>query len=332
VTKILVTGGAGYIGSHVVLELLDNGFEVVVIDDLSSGFQSLVDKRAIFEKCNIGDKKKISQILDKHSFDGVIHLAASICVAESVADPMKFYQNNVVASLNFLEVLLQKKITNFVFSSSAAVFGNVTKEQIPIVENCAKNPINSYGFSKLIIENALYDIAKSDSNFRFVILRYFNACGADLKLRSGECHPNETHLIPLAIQAAIDQNRSFEIFGDDFSTPDGTCIRDYIHVSDLSQIHLSAMKYLLKNGESDSFNCGYKRGFSVKQIVDAVEKNAQKKVNVKIAARREGDAEILIADNSKLISKLNFKPQYDDLGLIIKSAYDWKIHQANSCL
>ncbi len=324
-TKILVTGGAGYIGSHVVLELLDNGFEVVVVDDLSYGFENLVDKRAIFEKANIGNSDKISKIINQHSFDGVIHLAGFICISQSVIDPITYYKNNVTASLNFLEILRSKKITNFIFSSSAAVFGNVTKEQIPINENCPKNPINPYGASKLMIENILSDIAVSSNDFRFVILRYFNACGADLKLRSGECHNPETHLIPLAIRSTLGKNKEIKIFGNDFETPDGTCIRDYIHVSDLAQIHVSALKYLLNGGESDSFNCGYKKGFSVQQIIDSVKKNTGKKFKSVTVKRRDCDPDILIADNTKLIKKLGFKPQYDDLDIIIKSAYNWAV-------
>lgn len=323
-TKILVTGGAGYIGSHVVLELLDSGFEVVVIDNLSHGFEHLIDKRAIFEKADIGDCKKVSKIIDKYSFNGVIHLAGLICVSQSIINPASYYQNNFVASLNFIEVLRHKKITNFVFSSTAAVFGNVAKEQIPIKENCPKNPINPYGFFKLKIEEALLERSGVDNDFRFVILRYFNACGADLNLRSGECHQPETHLIPLAIQAALNKKNEIQIFGDDFNTPDGTCIRDYIHVSDLAKIHVSSIKYLFNGGESENFNCGYKRGFSVKQIIDAVRKNTGKDFKSVVTKRRNGDPEILIADNAHLMTKLGFKPQYNDLDIIIKSAYDWE--------
>ncbi|MBU6339214.1 MAG: UDP-glucose 4-epimerase GalE [Rickettsiales bacterium] len=264
-------------------------------------------------------------MIDKYSFDGVIHLAASTCIADSVMNPLKFYQNNVVATKNFLEVLLSKKISNFVFSSTAAVFGNVLQDQIPIKENCAKNPLNPYGASKLEIENTLTKIANSNSDFRFVTLRYFNACGADLEMRSGECHENETHIIPLALQVALGQRSEFEIFGDDYNTFDGTCVRDYIHVSDLAKIHVNAVKYLMGGGKSDSFNCGYKSGFSVREIISAIEKNTQKNVNVKITKRREGDPDILIADNSHLINKLGFKPQYNDLDLIIKTAYNWEI-------
>jgi len=327
VGKVLVTGGSGYVGSHVVLELLDSGFEVVV-DNLSYGLQSLIDKRAIFENCDFGNKEQISKVIDKYSIVAVVHLAAYSCIVGSKVDPIVFYQKNVAATLNFLEVLQSKKISNFVFSSTASVFGNVLKEQIPIKENCAKNPINSYGYYKLVVENFLNDIASFYNDFRFVILRYFNACGADLKLRSGECHKNETHIIPLAIQNALGRRKEFQIFGDDFNTFDGTCIRDYIHVSDLGRIHVNAVKYLLDGGESDSFNCGYKHGFSVKQIIDAVEKTTGKNVQFKVVARREGDPEVLIADNTHLINKLKFTPQYDDLDVIIKSAYEWEIKRS----
>ncbi len=328
--RILVTGGAGYIGSHVVLELLDSGFAVVVLDDLSNGFECLIDKRAIFEQGDFGNKKQVLAIIDKYSFAGVIHLAASNCVVSSLVDRVKFDKNNVDASVKFFEILRSKKIPNFVFSSSAAVFGNVAKEQIPITESCAKNPISLYGLSKLLIENGLNNMANFYNDFRFVILRYFNACGADLNLRSGECHQDETHLIPLALQTALGRRRELEIFGDDFATSDGSCIRDYIHVSDLARIHVLAIKYLLNGGASDSFNCGYKGGFSVKQIVKKVEEITGKKITAKIIARRQGDPDILIADNTKLVDRLGFQPQFDDIDLIIKSAYDWEVKKLQS--
>lgn len=322
---ILVTGGAGYIGSHIVLGLVDSGFKVVVVDNLSTGFSKLLDKRAVFEKGDIGDQKNMLRIVDQYNPKGVIHLAAFSRVAESVANPEKYHQNNVVASLNLLDVLQQRNISNFVFSSSAAVFGNVDAKQIPIDENCPKNPISPYGQSKLVIEKALIKMAQENSDFRFVTLRYFNACGADIALRSGECHDPETHIIPLLAKTAIGTINGFQIFGDDFDTVDGTCIRDYIHVSDLSQIHINALQYLLAAGQSDDFNCGYGYGYSVKEIVSAVQDYAKKELNITTVGRRQGDPDILVANNKKLMDKLGFKPRFNDLETIVKTAYDWEV-------
>ena len=329
--KILVTGGAGYIGSHVALELLDGGYDVVVLDDLSCGFEFLIDKRAKFFRGCIGDVGLVGDIIDGCGIDGVVHLAGFIAVGESVLDPLKYYDNNAAKSLRFLQVLVDKKVGNFVFSSTAAVFGNVGKDEIPINENCLKKPINPYGRSKLFIEDALVDIGNVVGDFNSVILRYFNACGADFEKRAGECHDPETHLIPLAIRAAMDGG-VMKVFGDDYDTFDGTCVRDYIHVSDLARIHVLALNYLFDGGKSDDFNCGYKKGFSVRQIIDVVKDVAGDDFEVVVEGKRSGDPDILIADNFKLVEKLGFKARFCDLKTIIESAYGWEKKRRKSFL
>lgn len=314
--KILVTGGAGYIGSITVKALQKAGHEVVVFDNLEYGHKWAVDTPLV-----IGDllKKEDLQKLDSYTFDAVIHFAAYLQVGESMINPYKYFQNNMLGGLNLLEYMKEKKIPSIVFSSTAAVFG--MPEHTPIREDDSKKPESVYGESKLMFEKVLswYDTI---FGIKSVVLRYFNAAGAALDGSLGEDHNPETHIIPVAIKKAL-KGEAFSLFGDDYPTPDGTCIRDYIHVEDLAQAHILAIEYLGKEKKSDSFNLGVGKGYSNKEVVDMVKRITGIDFTVNIEKRRPGDPAILLADNTKAKSVLGFNPQYSDLETIVKTAWNW---------
>ena len=331
--QILVTGAAGYIGSHVVKQLLEQtNYEIIIIDNLSTGFETTIDtlksldstnKRIKYYNQDLSDWEKVENIFKENSIKEIIHFAAFSQVGESMSNPLKYYLNNTVNTTKLIDISIKYGVKKFIFSSTAAVYGEPNKESIPINENLIKNPINPYGSSKLYSEGIIKDAATSNEDFKYVILRYFNVAGADLDGKIGECHNPETHLIPLVVKTALGKRDSIKIFGDDYDTPDGTCIRDYIHVCDLADAHIQALKYLDDN-QSDIFNCGYGYGYSVKEVVEAVKKVSQVDFKIDMESRRAGDPAVLISDNNKIKTKMNWTPKYNDLELICKTALDWE--------
>jgi UDP-glucose-4-epimerase len=320
-STILVTGGAGYIGSHMTLGLLDRGDRVVVIDNLSTGVREQVCSDAEFVEGNVADTELVRGILKRRKVDAVIHFAGSVIVPESVTDPLKYYDNNTAASRNLLAACVAEGIGRFVFSSTAAVYG--MPDTTIVTEETPTAPINPYGRSKLMTEWMLRDIAAAHP-FRVMALRYFNVAGADPAGRTGQSTPRATHLIKRACQAALGRVPALDIFGTDFDTPDGTGVRDYIHVSDLIAAHLLALDALANGTDSDIYNCGYGRGLSVREIIAAVERVAGVKVPAREGPRRAGDPGMLVADSSKLTRQLGWSPRHGDIDEIVKSAYAWE--------
>ena len=321
---ILITGGAGYIGSHVNKLLNQNGYETLVLDNLSKGHKESV-KWGEFVNCDLGDKESLNDIFNTYDIEGVMHFAAFSSVAESMEEPEKYFKNNFENTLNLLSVMKEHRIYKIIFSSTAAVYG--IPDELPITENTLLNPINPYGESKLMVENRLSDEAEF-TPLKYVSLRYFNAAGADFDCEIGENHNPESHLIPLVLDAAIGRRRFISIFGDDYDTRDGTCVRDYIHVNDLAEAHLKAYQYLEQEGsKSDIFNLGNGTGFSVKEVIDVCKEVTGVDFEVKIEGRREGDPDFLIADADKAWKILNWAPKYD-LNKIVESAWAWhqKLH------
>jgi len=319
--NILVVGGAGYIGSHMVLTLLENGYNPITYDNLSEGHRESV-LGGVFIKGDIADSKKLKEVFNSYDISAVMHFAAHCYVGESVKDPQKYYQNNVLNTFNLLKEMLNAKIDKFIFSSTCAVYGN--PQYLPLTEEHVFNPINPYGNTKLTIERMLSDYDKA-YNLRSIRPRYFNAAGADPLSRIGENHSPETHLIPNVINTALGINDVLEVFGDDYETPDGTCIRDYIHILDIAQAHLLALEKLLNGYGSDVFNLGNNKGYSVKEVIDMVEKLSGKSVNVKIVPRRAGDPPILVGSSEKAQNILGWKQKFFDLETIVKTALDWHI-------
>ncbi|VVB81546.1 ADP-L-glycero-D-manno-heptose-6-epimerase [uncultured archaeon] len=318
--NILITGGAGYIGSHVVLKLKEAGHFTVVYDNLSKGFRELVNSDA-FVDGDIHDKSLLDKTIKKHKIEAIMHFAAFIEVGESMKDPKKYFENNSAGTINLLNAAIENKARYFVFSSTAALFGH--PEEMPITENCPFNPINAYGESKLIVEKVLKRYSQA-YDFNYVSLRYFNACGADKQLRTGECHNPETHLIPIALQTAYGKRDKMFIYGTDYNTKDGTCIRDYVHVEDLADAHVLALAYMAKNNKSEVFNLGSGNGYSVKEVIDAVKKITGKDFAVVKGERRAGDPAVLIASSEKIKKVLGWKPKYT-IKDAIKTASDWFI-------
>lgn len=321
--KILITGGAGYIGSHVVKQLGDyTKHEIVVLDNLVTGFrESILYGR--FVEADLSDWNFVADFMKKEQFDAIIHFAASLIVPESVVNPLKYYLNNTANTANLIKCAVESGVKKFIFSSTAATYGEPDKKYIPINEECPTNPINPYGMSKLMSENILRDAAKAHENFKYVILRYFNVAGADVGGRIGQSTKDATHLIKVAAEAATGKRDKILVFGTDYDTPDGSCIRDYIHVDDLASAHLLALDYLDDN-DSDIFNCGYSRGYSVLEVLNTMKKVTGVNFKVELTGRRAGDPAELIADNKKIVNKLKFSPKYNDLELICKTAYEWE--------
>lgn len=318
--KILVTGGAGYIGSVQTKLLLDQGYEVVVLDNLNTGYREMVDSRALFIKGDVRDKEFVTKVLIDNQIDLVIHFAALSLVGESVLKPLKYYDNNVNGFEKLLSAMQEAKVNKIIFSSTAAVYGN--HDIMPISEDYAKKPLNPYGETKLTMEKMIEWTAKT-TDINYVILRYFNVAGAAIDGKCGELHNPETHLIPIALEVARGKRPYLSLFGDNYDTPDHTCIRDYIHVEDLCQAHSLAIDYLNKGQKSDVFNLGYEQGFSVKEIIDSVNKVTKQNIKVKVEPRRAGDPALLIASSAKAQAILGWKPQYNNIDFIIKTAYDF---------
>jgi len=318
---VLVTGGAGYIGGHMVLELLDAGEKVVVLDDLSTGFAWVVPEGVKLVIGDFGDQALIDDICKTHEIEAVAHFAAKIVVPESVSDPLLYYSNNTAKARNLLESVVRNKIKHFIFSSTAAVYGEPPSN--PITEETIRSPINPYGRSKLMVEWMLEDVARA-TGLTYVVLRYFNVAGADPKGRLGQSTPQATHLIKIAVQAALGHRKGMDVFGTDYPTPDGTCIRDYIQVTDLARAHLEALTYLRGKGQSLTCNCGYGRGSSVKEVIDVVKKVTGVDFEVRISGRRAGDPAALVAGADRLREVLGWKPQYDRLDEIVLQAFEWE--------
>ena len=326
--NILLTGGAGYIGSHACLSLLEAGFNVTVIDDLSTGHERLIPYGVEFIKTNINDTKTLDILFKTKKFDALMHFAGFIQVEESVRFPEKYFNNNTTNSIILFEYCYKNGIKNIIFSSTAAVYGNPIKKFI--VEETLLNPLNPYGLSKAHTENKLIQM-KKENKINYIILRYFNVAGADQGLKSGLISKNSTHLIKIASEAATGKRESVTIYGNDYNTPDGTAIRDYIHVSDLADIHLKATEYLISNKKSNIFNCGYGKGYSVKEVVDITNKITGGTIKFKYGKRRLGDAENLVSDISKFHQYIDWAPRYNDLSTIIETAINWerKLNEKN---
>jgi UDP-glucose 4-epimerase len=317
---ILVTGGAGYIGSHVVLQLRARGEQVVVLDDLSRGFrQAVLDTPLVVGK--VGDREKVMEILTTHGVETVMHFAAYTIVPESVAEPLKYYGNNTCSTRNLLECCVETGVRNFVFSSTAAVYG-IPAEGVA-AENSATAPINPYGTSKLMSEWMLRDVGAA-SSLKYVALRYFNVAGSDTSGRIGQATPKATLLVKVAAEAAVGKRSHISIFGTDYPTPDGTGIRDYIHVEDLATAHLDALEYLRRDGASTVLNVGYGHGYSVRQVLESVERLAGRRLNVLEEPRRAGDPPALVARADRIRSELGWRPRLDDLDTIVHTALKWE--------
>lgn len=319
---ILVTGGAGYIGSHAVLGLQDAGWPVVVIDNLLTGFRWAVPDGVPFIEGDIADQPLVEATLRHHAVGAIMHFAGSVVVPESVSDPLNYYLNNTVKTRALLESAVRCDIPHFIFSSTAATYG--VPDENPISEECRQIPINPYGMSKLMSEAMLADISAAHA-MNYCVLRYFNVAGADPKVRSGQSTQGATHLIKVAVEAALGKRGYVSVFGTDFDTPDGTGVRDYIHVSDLAQAHVLALETLLREPRrSHRLNCGYGRGFSVTQVLDAVDRVTHHTIERRLEARRAGDPAALVSDNRQITKQLGWQPRYADLDLIVSHALAWE--------
>src|SRR5688572_11220027 len=327
---VLVTGGAGYIGSHAVLALLDSGWTVAVIDNLVTGFEWAVPKGAAFAKGDIADQPLVSSLIEEHKIGVIIHFAGSIVVPESVVQPLKYYENNTVKSRSLIESAVKGGVRHFIFSSTAATYG--LPEQVPIVETSRTQPINPHGWSKLMTERMLADTAFAH-RLNFCALRYFNVAGADPKGRSGQSTAGATHLIKVAVEAAIGKRQAVSVYGTDYDTPDGTGVRDYIHVSDLAAAHVDALEKLIEDpAASHIMNCGYGRGFSVLEALDSVDRVNNLRLERRMEARRGGDPDALVADNGRVLATLAWRPKLGDLDTIVAHALAWERHLAQSAL
>lgn len=319
--KILITGGAGYIGSHVSHLLVDRGYNITIIDSLLTGNKKLIPKKAKFINSDISNVKKINRILQKNKFDLVIHFAGLIRVDESVKFPKKYLNNNYEKTKIFLSICLKNGLKKLIFSSTAAVYGNPKKNKVS--ENNKLNPLNPYAKSKLMIENFIKKLSKKN-DLKYVILRYFNVAGADKKMRTGLISKYSTHLIKIVSEVAVKKRKKILINGDNYKTRDGTPIRDYIHVSDLAEAHLLSLRYLLKGNKSGIFNCGYGKGYSVKEIIQTANKLFNNTINFSIGPKRPGDSKYVVANPNKFIKTMKWKPKFNNIKKIIVSAVNWE--------
>ncbi|MGQ4244322.1 UDP-glucose 4-epimerase GalE [Enterococcus casseliflavus] len=323
---ILVLGGAGYIGSHAVDQLIEQGKQVVVVDNLLTGHRQAIHPAATFYEGDIRDKSFLQSVFEKETIDGVIHFAASSLVGESVEKPLKYFNNNVYGMQVLLEVMKEHQVKHIVFSSTAATYGE--PDHSPITEETPTNPKNPYGESKLIMEKMMRWCDEA-YGMKYVALRYFNVAGAKSDASIGEDHDPETHLVPIILQAALGQRKEVAIFGEDYDTPDGTCVRDYVHVEDLIAAHLLALEYLQKGNESNVFNLGSNHGYSVKEMVEAARNVTKKEIPARVAPRRAGDPSTLVASSEKARKVLGWKPVYTDVEAIIETAWNWHVSHPN---
>jgi UDP-glucose 4-epimerase len=320
--KILVVGGAGYIGSHMVKMLIANEHHVVTFDNLSNGHRDAV-LGGKFVLGDLTDRITLDAVFEEEKPDAVMHFASFIQVGESVSHPDKYYRNNLSNTINLLDSMLLHNVKNLIFSSTAAIFGE--PNYLPIDELHPNNPVNPYGRTKLMVEQILADYDQA-FGLKYVCLRYFNAAGADPECQLGERHTPETHLVPLVLQVAFGRRSEIIVFGRNYDTPDGTCVRDYIHIVDLCSAHLLALEHLLNGGDSEHFNLGNGDGFSVQEVINAVENVTGNKITVKYGVRRDGDPARLVADSTKARRQLGWKPEYSDLEIILKHAWNWECH------
>lgn len=318
---VLVTGGAGYIGSHTVLALAEAGEDVIVIDDLSTGFSAYLPEGVPLFIGDAGDENLLEGVIAQHDIESIIHFAGSVVVPESMRDPLGYYRNNFTTARNLLNVAVKRGINRFIFSSTAAVYGN--PDLVPVPEHAPTRPLSPYGSSKLMTEIMLHDVAGA-YGMQYVTLRYFNVAGADPQARIGLATVGATHLLKIAVEAATGQRAKIDVFGTDYPTQDGSCIRDFIHVTDLSQAHRSALAYLRNGGASTTLNCGYGRGYSVLETIDAVRRVSGRSFAVQYAPRRPGDIMTMVADTSRIRGLLDWRPQYEDLETIAAHALAWE--------
>ncbi|BCA63361.1 UDP-glucose 4-epimerase [Sphingomonas sp. HMP9] len=320
--KVMVTGGAGYIGSHAVLALLDAGYDVVVLDNLVTGFDWAVDRRATLVEANVADDAKVRAAIRTHGVRAIMHFAGSVVVPESVSDPLKYYRNNTAASRALIESAVVEHVPHFIFSSTAATYG--TPEKVPVAEGDPTVPINPYGMSKLMTEAMLRDVATAHP-MNYAALRYFNVAGADPQGRSGQSTVGATHLIKIAVEAATGKRGHVGVYGTDFATPDGTGVRDYIHVTDLAAAHVAALEVLVAEpAESHTLNAGYGKGFSVLEVLDAVDKVTNRTIERRLEGRRAGDPAMLVSDNRAMLERLDWTPRHADLDRIVRDALAWE--------
>lgn len=324
--SILVLGGAGYIGSHAVDQLVNKGYEVVVVDNLLTGHEQAIHPKAVFYKGDVRDKEFLTTVFDKEGIDGVMHFAASSLVGESVEKPLMYFNNNVYGMQILLEVMQEHDVKHIVFSSTAATYGE--PKESPITEQTPTNPKNPYGESKLAMEKMM-KWCDGAYGMKYVALRYFNVAGAKRDASIGEDHTPESHLVPIILQVALGQRESLAIFGDDYATPDGTCIRDYVHVEDLIAAHILALEYLKVGNDSNVFNLGSNNGYSVKEMLDAAREVTGKEIAAKVAPRRAGDPASLVASSEKAKTVLGWEPEYTDVKKIIETAWNWHVSHPN---
>jgi len=318
---VLVTGGAGYIGSHMVLALAEAGESVVVVDNLSTGFANMLPDGVPLIVGDAGDEKLIEGAIAQHRIESIIHFAGSVVVPDSMRDPLGYYRNNTMTTRSLLNAAVKGGVGRFIFSSTAAVYGN--PDQVPVPEHAPTRPLSPYGSSKLMTEIILHDVAAAH-DMRYAVLRYFNVAGADPEGRIGLATVGATHLLKIAVEAATGQRARIDVFGTDYPTPDGSCIRDFIHVSDLAQAHRAALSYLRDGGPAVTLNCGYGRGYSVLETIEAVRRVSGRNFAIQYAPRRPGDIMTMVADTSRLRATLNWTPQYDDLETIARHSLAWE--------